>query len=109
MALDYSNVEMTNAGNTRMAIPLDPNLRKSAQKQSLDVGVDEYMGQQVTDPLMPAQGQYIPQSQQIQPGEEISPEAYALQGTPEVPISQAQTALAAAPTISPAATVEIQL
>jgi len=109
MAIDYSNVEMTNAGNTRMAVPLDPNLRKSAQKQSLDVGVDEYMGQQVTDPLMPSQGQYVPQSQQIQPGEEISPEAYALQGTPGVPISQAQTALAAAPTISPAATVEPSL
>ena len=35
--------------------------------------VDEYMGKQVTNPLMPAQGQYAPQSQNIQPGEEISP------------------------------------
>ena len=58
---------------------------------------------------MPAQGQYAPQSQNIQPGEEVSPEAYALQGTPDVPISQAQTALASAPTVSPAATVDPSL
>ena len=68
--------------------------------------VDEYMGKQVANPTMPSQGQYIPQSQQIQPGEEISPEAYALQGSPNVPISQAQTAMATGPTVSPAATVE---
>jgi len=79
------------------------------EENTTTTNVDEYMGQQVTNPLMPAQGQYVPQSQQIQPGEEISPEAYALQGTPEVPISQAQTALAAAPTVSPAATVEPSL
>jgi hypothetical protein len=71
--------------------------------------VDEYMGKQVTNPTMPSQGQYIPQSQQIQPGEEISPEAYALQGSPNVPISQAQTAMATGPTVSPAATVEPSL
>ncbi len=71
--------------------------------------VDEYMGQQVTNPAMPSQGQYAPQSQNIQPGEEVSPEAYALQGEPALPISQAQTALANAPTVSPAATVDPSL
>ena len=71
--------------------------------------VDEYMGQQVTNPAMPSQGQYAPQSQNIQPGEEVSPEAYGLQGEPALPISQAQTALANAPTVSPAATVDPSL
>ena len=67
--------------------------------------VDTYMGQQVTNPLMPAQGQYIPGAQQIQPGEEVSPEAYALQGQPDIPISQATTTATQVPTATPAVTV----
>ena len=67
--------------------------------------VDTYMGQQVTNPLMPAQGQYVPGAQQIQPGEEISPEAYALQGQPDIPISQTTTTSTQVPTATPAVTV----
>ena len=67
--------------------------------------VDTYMGQQVTNPLMPAQGQYTPNAQQIQPGEEVSPEAYALQGQPDIPISQATTTATQVPTATPAVTV----
>ena len=67
--------------------------------------VEDYMGQSVTNPAMPQQGQYVPISQQIQPGEEVSPEAYALQGQPDIPISQATATQAQAPTVSPAATV----
>tara|TARA_Y100000592_G_scaffold33422_1_gene53060 strand:+ start:43 stop:1803 length:1761 start_codon:yes stop_codon:yes gene_type:complete len=80
-----------------------------AEENTTTTNVDEFMGKQVTNPTMPSQGQYVPTSQQIQPGEEISPEAYALQGTPDVPLSQAQTAQATGPTISPAATVEPSL
>ena len=80
-----------------------------AEEDTNTQNVDAYMGGQVTNPLMPAQGQYTPKTQTIVPGEEISPEAYALQGEPALPISQAQTALTNAPTISPAATVDPSL
>ena len=80
-----------------------------AEEDTNTQNVDAYMGGQVTNPLMPAQGQYSPKTQTIVPGEEISPEAYALQGEPALPISQAQTALTNAPTISPAATVDPSL
>ena len=69
------------------------------------MNVDEYMGQQVTNPTMPAQSQFVPQTQAIQPGEEVSPEAYALQGQPDIPISQATTTQAQGPAVSPAAQV----
>tara|TARA_A100001391_G_scaffold203556_1_gene196269 strand:+ start:43 stop:1920 length:1878 start_codon:yes stop_codon:yes gene_type:complete len=67
--------------------------------------VEDYMGQSVTNPTMPAQSQFVPQTQAIQPGEEVSPEAYALQGQPDIPISQATTTQAQGPAVSPAAQV----
>jgi len=80
-----------------------------AEENTTTTNVDEYMGKQVTNPTMPAQGQYIPQSQQIQPGEEIDPNEFDLGKPPEVNVVQAQTALADAPTVSPAATVDPSL
>ena len=80
-----------------------------AEENTTTTNVDEYMGKQVTNPTMPAQGQYIPQSQQIKPGEEIDPNEFDLGKPPEINVVQAQTALADAPTVSPAATVDPSL